>query len=145
MGCADLWALGLFREVNLSYVRLNGFGVYPQDIPLGACILLSIGDRLGSAFLFVEHHIGNVFLYLFWLEQQPIANSRLSIFVYFHLLPALHLLEVDIREMRLNLPRIEDKVVAINVALRLFVSFDHVFLFLPVEVNGCEMGVDGFI
>ena len=86
-----------------------------------------------------------MFLYLLGFQKQSVSNSRLLIFIDLHLLSSLHLLEINISQMRLEFLGVENEVVPINVAFRFFVTLDRVFLRLFLEVNDSHMRINGFV
>lgn len=117
MLCFDIGAYCLPREVDVRDVGLDWSGVYYEDVALRTCLVgLKGGRSLRSGLLLFEEDVGDVLLWLFGVEQQSIPYFRFLIWVYPIVRPTLHLLEVDVRQMRFQLHRIKLQVVPINIA-----------------------------
>ena len=86
-----------------------------------------------------------MFLNFLRLQKQPISDSRFLIFIDLHLLPSLHLLEINISQMRFKLLGVENEVVPINIALWFFIPLDWIFLRLFLKINNSHMCINCFV
>ena len=100
---------------------------------------------LGSSLLFLEVDTWNMFFWLFGANYQSVSQHWFIVGVCLLQIPALHLFEVDIRQVIFEIFGVKDEVVSLSVTLWLNNGIDEGLFLLFADVHSLHVGVNGLI